>query len=132
MTDESFKIVKTEYLSMSFSSIVGSAGGTLGLCVGFSVYTLLQSTVSVLRKCWIMTKLNRLWDVTIDEPGRLLNFMKHQRLWYILLLACAIIYSRSAYKEYRLGITNYSEKQEIISLKDIPTLHRGLSYLVGL
>ena len=68
---------------------------------------------------------NKTWDEPNPDHGsckRLLIFIKQTRLCYIVLLVGAIIYSRNAYYEYKLETTNFSEKNELLSIKDMPTL----------
>ena len=47
-----FKTVKTEQLMISFLSLIGNIGGTLGMCVGFSLIGTSE---------WIMTGFEKLW-----------------------------------------------------------------------
>ena len=51
-SDMPFKTVKREYWIMSWLSLIGNVGGTLGMFVGFSVITTAESAMTVLAKFW--------------------------------------------------------------------------------
>ena len=51
-SDMPFKTVKREYWIMSWLSLIGNVGGTLGMFVGFSVITTAESAMTAVAKFW--------------------------------------------------------------------------------
>ena len=56
-SEKPFKTVKTEYLIMSWVSLVAQVGGTFGMFIGFSFLGIFEWFMNVGANCWTKVKL---------------------------------------------------------------------------
>ena len=120
-----FKTVKTEYYIMTGLTFVGNVGGTLGMFAGFSFIGAAE---------WFFGSATLLWqwmerkDV-VHLKGSIIFFRKS--VWTLVCLcflggSISIVWP--TLKEYHYGATSYTERQEPISLEDLPTIVSCLSF----
>ena len=115
------KIVQREYLILTWMSLEGNVGGTLGMFVAFSFLGAMELFITSSSKLFSwMTSLDK---CSIDIAFTTHNLKKAVKvILYILLLLGSFDYAWNVYGEYQKGDTSYSVSKEPISLLDLPTV----------
>ena len=117
-----FKTVKTEYEIVTFMSLVGTVGGTLGMIVGFSFIAIYRKLIYLLIKTLtfiIPAKLQIKCNSTLSTKGSATRSL--EIALYICLLCLGVAFTWQTLNRYMMNNVSYSEKRVPVKLKDLPT-----------
>ena len=84
---EPFKTIKKEYLIISWMSLLGNVGGTLGMFIGFSFITTSELAIDAGLSLWKNSKLANFFEWCIE--GKRAN-SHGQEAWHTIFIKNAI------------------------------------------